>query len=617
MDYKKFPLNSVTHSVRAAQAVLQYGVGAMVDFADQTLVTGAPETWERFAKKYDDRFSRALGVDYFALPIQISYERFPEWYFCPKCRRFQTLRQWISEYKRNTRERIKEWDPSMTYHMQCPTCHQDLVVARIVTVCENGHLNDFPWIQWVHVKSNKPVCPHPALMFKTGASGTEGLEGLTIECSACKARASLKGAFSNDCFEKLDEKMQSNVFYCEGNHPYLHTKCKCNLHPRTVQRGASSVYFPLVYSSLVIPPYADKLYLKIESSQGFEKLSAFIEVLGTEDFDENIDIIRSKVDIYANKISAEIGESCEHIAQILKKKFLERDENVTAVTSVQYRLEEYQALNGSTTPTSNSLGDFSREEMCVFDYHIPHIRSIALIDKMRVMNALVGFSRISPISNRDDNGYVDIKKPETRWYPAYEVKGEGIFIEFDSEDIDSWIRNNPEVQERASLINHNYNESFIGSNHYRLITPKLIMLHTLSHLLITQLSFECGYSVASLSERIYCSEKSEGAEMAGIFIYTASGDCEGTLGGLVRQGRSDTFPNILRKAIANAQICSNDPVCIMSRGQGRDSLNLAACHACCLLPETCCEERNGFLDRAMIIGTYDYKEIGFWSDYIK
>ena len=273
-------------------------------------------------------------------------------------------------------------------------------------------------------------------------------------------------------------------------------------------------------------------------------------------------------------------------------------------------------MTGQSTPTGNTMGDFSREEMNISEYHIPHIKSIALIDKMRVVNALVGFSRLTPISSRDDNGYVDIKKPETKWYPAYEVKGEGIFIEFDSNDLDVWVKNNPEVLERAELINHNYNESFIGANHSRVITPKLLMLHTLSHLLITQLSFECGYSIASLSERLYCAENSDGAEMAGIFIYTASGDCEGTLGGLVRQGRSDTFPGILKKAIANAQICSNDPVCIMSRGQGRDSLNLAACHACGLLPETCCEERNGFLDRAMIVGTYENRTIGFWNDFL-
>ena len=216
----------------------------------------------------------------------------------------------------------------------------------------------------------------------------------------------------------------------------------------------------------------------------------------------------------------------------------------------------------------------------------------------------------------DDNGFVNVKEPNTRWYPAYEVRGEGIFIEFCENDIKNWITENPAVSERIAHLNANYSASFIGKNHPRTITPKFVMLHTLSHLLISQLSFECGYSIASLSERLYCADEADGKKMAGIFIYTASGDSEGTLGGLVRQGRPDAFPRILKKAISNSKTCSNDPVCIMSRGQGRDSLNLAACHACGLLPETCCEERNAFLDRGVIVGTYENPEIGFWKDLV-
>ena len=115
-----------------------------------------------------------------------------------------------------------------------------------------------------------------------------------------------------------------------------------------------------------------------------------------------------------------------------------------------------------------------------------------------------------------------------------------------------------------------------------------------------------------MRERLYCSE-SEIDPMAGILIYTASGDSEGTLGGLVRQGYSDCFPHIFEKAVESGKICSNDPVCISSEGQGRDALNLAACHACLLLPETSCEEFNVFLDRAMVIGTFEYPNMGFYS----
>ena len=151
----KVELNRVTHSVRAVQAVLQYGVGAMVDFPDQTLVTAAPEYWDNTRRIFDDRFAKALNVDYFALPIGISYARFPEWYFCPKCRTFQPLGKWIAEYKRKAKDRALESDENMVRHMQCLRCRQDLVVARIVTVCEDGHLNDFPWIKWVHARAKK------------------------------------------------------------------------------------------------------------------------------------------------------------------------------------------------------------------------------------------------------------------------------------------------------------------------------------------------------------------------------------------------------------------------------------------------------------------------------
>ena len=607
----KVELNRVTHSVRAAQAVLQYGVGAMVDFPDQTLVTSAPEYWNGTKRIYDDRFAKALDVDYFALPTDIAYVRFPEWYFCPKCRTFQPLNRWIAEYRRRSKGRTLEFDENMVNHMQCPQCHQDLVVARIVTVCENGHLNDFPWVKWVHARAKKPMCGNPSLKFKTGASGSEGLEGLSIEC-ICGARTTLKDAFDKDIFERMDNEEGSLGFHCEGQHPFNHTKGVCGKYPKTVQRGASSVYFPVTHSSLVIPPYADKLNTKIEQSTAYEE--CVIRIEDEETIEEKLALIMKRLPKWTEKIALEIGALKSDVEKILTSKWLDTSSTVIDVNSIKYRFEEYMALTGEISTPRESLGDFLREAMPIEEYALPHIKSISLVEKVRVVNALIGFSRINPSITKDDAGFVPIKSPTTRWYPAYEVRGEGIFIEFNKVDIDTWIRENPEVVERADRMNKSYAESFIGKNHPRHISAKFIMLHTISHLLITQLSFNCGYSIASLSERLYCSESSDGKEMAGILIYTASGDSEGTLGGLVRQGRPDAFPRIFRKAVNSARTCSNDPVCIMSHGQGRDSLNLAACHACALLPETCCEERNAFLDRGSIVGTFDNRRIGFWSD---
>lgn len=607
----KINLNEVTHSVRASQAVLQYGVGAMVDFPDQTLTTAAPEYWNGIGKIEDERFAKALGVDFFAVPTDISYARFPEWYFCPKCRRFRPISKWLNEYKRRSPQKSQQSDAYMVKHMQCVDCHQDLVVARIVTVCEHGHINDFPWIEWVHKIAKKPICSDPKLSFKTGASGTEGLEGLSVSCEECHAFATLKGAFDKGKFENLDKDAEEPLFRCRGGHPHKHEKEKCILYPKTVQRGSSSVYFPVVYSSLVIPPYADKINLRIVNSQAFENAETTLSQLP----DMRVSIFQSKFKDWVKEIAIEIGTSESDVEAILRRKWLEQDNAEIDVMSVQYRAEEYAALTGEMGATS-SLGEFSREAMPVSDYKLPHIKSISLIDRVRVVNALIGFSRLNPVMRKEDPGFVHVKEPATRWYPAYEVRGEGIFIEFEQADITQWISDYPKVTERADQINDNYAQSFIGQSCPRTITPKFIMLHTLSHLLIKQLSFECGYSIASLCERIYCSEATDGKEMAGIFIYTASGDSEGTLGGLVRQGQPDAFPRVFKKAIMGSKTCSNDPVCILSRGQGRESLNFAACHACALLPETCCEERNSFLDRGLIVGTFNEYDFGFYKNFI-
>ena len=261
---KKVPLNRITHSVRASQAVLQYGVGAMIDFPNQTLMTAAPEYWqEQVVQIHDERLEKVLRVDYFGLPggqddphcrEGISYARFPEWYFCPKCRRFQPISDWVSDYKKSATQKRLNSDPDMVKFMQCPKCRQDLVVTRIITACECGHIDDFPWVKWVHCKNMyggaKPICAHPALTFKTSASSAEGLEGLTVSCESCGAKATLKGAFDKDALQELDQKYEGKYnFHCTGRHPWKHTKDMCGVYPKVLQRGSSSVYFPITVSS--------------------------------------------------------------------------------------------------------------------------------------------------------------------------------------------------------------------------------------------------------------------------------------------------------------------------------------------------------------------------------
>ena len=633
--HKKYHLNDIAYSVRASQAVLQYGVGAMVDFPDQTLMTAAPEIWEKNVKQiHDERLEKALHVDYLGMPggrdekaykEGISYTRFPEWYFCPKCRKFQPIDMWVEDYKRNASAKTIEYDPYMTKKLRCPTCKQGLVVARIVTVCEHGHIDDFPWVKWVHCKNiyggPKEICSNPKLTFKTGASATEGLEGLVIECENCRVKTTLKGAFDPDIFKVLDGKYPNKYnFSCTGRHPWKNSREECPEYPKVLQRGSSSVYFPITASSLVIPPYSSMLTSKIEESKAYkEQRDALQAILKNDILPQDLkDLsLNSIIQKATELISLEIGAKNDEVEPILERKWRYSSEEAYTTSSVKYRAEEFDALSGCVTFDSENGSDFQRESMNVENYHLPYIRKIALIHKIREVQALTGFSRINPADKSepiDKQGHVvSVKDYKTNWYPAYEVKGEGIFIEFDSDAINCWRTQNAELNRRVEILNKNYRESYIGSHNPRApISGKFLLLHTISHLLIKQLSFECGYSIASLKERIYCAEESEGKDMSGIFIYTASGDSEGTLGGLVRQGRSDTFPTIFKKAIESGMVCSNDPVCSLSSGQGRDSLNLAACYSCGLLPETSCEEFNVFLDRGTVVGTFDNKELGFF-----
>lgn len=645
----KFHLNKISHAVRASQAVLQYGVGAMVDFPDQTLMTAAPESWTseqgilQIEPINDERLEKLLGVDYFGIPASkddkeiidgISYVRFPEWYFCPKCRKFQPLSKWIKDYNSNPScAKYVENDPYMIRYMRCPVCKQELVVARIVTVCKKGHISDFPWVEWVHCQSKpqKQICENPSLTISTSATSSEGLEGIKIECKTCGAKATLRDAFNPGKFSDLEKKYGSKYnFRCNGSHPWKHIKEGCLEFPKVMQRGSSSVYFPVTESSLVIPPYSSILAEKIQKTQNFAKFQEarqnkldglkeaikYVPPLERQELINNsiLDLIKD----YSEKISRDISIPAQDIEKYLIQRSDSFGEQGYTTKSEQYRFQEYEALSGKKSFELEKYRDFKREATNINDYNLPFIKSISLINKIREIQVLTGFSRINPSDKTQpihkQSSVVCIKEEKTRWYPAYQVHGEGIFIEFDDNAINNWeIQFERFIKPRVKLLNANYHNSYLGKSTSRIITAKFLLLHTISHLLLKQFSFECGYNIASLKERLYCNTDPKSENMNGIFIYTANGDSEGTMGGLVRQGRPDLFPKIFKKAIETALVCSNDPVCSISTGQGRESLNLAACYSCTLVPETSCEEFNIFLDRAMVVGTIDKPEFGFYS----
>lgn len=623
------PMDKNTHSVRRSQAVLQYGVGAMIDFPSQVLMTALPEEWKNPEIIHDERLEKLLGVHRFITPSDsdnggVPFVRFPRWYFCPKCRRFQPIEVWQKEYAQKGKRKGNDSDTYMIKKLKCSRDEQELVPARIVAVCEHGHIDDFPWVEWVHRKNRfgeKDVCSTPHLLFKTGSSASSGLEGVEIECETCGAKASLKGAFDSDAFEELQNSGKFHtVFRCSGNHPWKHEHEACDKFPRAMQRGAASVYFPRTISSLVIPPYSSLLTSKVENAAKFKPLENVIDDLKTdkeycEDSERLKEKIAEKIEKYAQEIADEIYEDVEGVRAILKRKLLpsEQDGHDEDI-ELKYKAEEYKALTGKIGGEQFERDEFLREEVAAELYGIKGVRSIALIHKVKEVTALLGFSRIDPtnaLNAAEDEHFVSIKQARTDYYPASVSRGEGIFIEFDKTQLERFF-DTEVIKKREAALNSKYATSFYGKNHKMHVTSEFVFIHTLAHLLIKELSFYCGYPTASIRERIYFGSAAE-EDMCGILIYTTGGDAEGTLGGLVRQGYPDCLLNIFKHAIESARFCANDPVCSFSEGQGIEALNYAACHACVLLPETCCEYSNILLDRTLVVGNMDGSIKGFFS----
>ena len=210
------------------------------------------------------------------------------------------------------------------------------------------------------------------------------------------------------------------------------------------------------------------------------------------------------------------------------------------------------------------------------------------------------------------------KGASVNWLPAIQVFGEGIFIKFKDEKIKNWSEKHLSLTSRIENAYHQTqsrrNPGYGSTIERRDISPVFILLHTFAHLLIKRLCFNCGYGSSALREKIYYSS-SKDTEMNGILIYTSSGDSEGSLGGIVRQGNEKNLYSVIQEALIDAEWCSADPVCsdIGREGQGPDNVNGAACHNCAILPETSCEEFNGLLDRNVVVGSIENQMVGYFN----
>ena len=594
-----------SYSLRMGQMFGPYSVGAIYPCdANTTVMIAGLDAYEQQVNKgdletiADSRLKRYVGVNrLYAPPVDDGHHggfvpalRFPNWLYCPRCGQMQ--------YKKST---------NVSTQIRCEACSKKykhdikLVPERFVVVCPHGHIDNFPVMQWVHNGTDIDPKSREHVVSRRTMGGSTTMGDIVYQCT-CGARKSLHGANRPEGLNKIG-------YHCSGRQPWLNRisrqQCSCDGKDlRVVIMGATNVCYPDVVSSVLIPDALDERVKKVAD----EQFTMMLEFDRKDDLDAALSLIASmgRVDP-------------EDLRLAYQRKKTEGD---SGQSEIEYLHDEYLTLRD---PKIRKSGEFVGRAVNPNEYESPLIRNyiagVSLIDTLTVTRALVGFTRLNP-------EYNDLKSMEERrrelsrkrldWTLANQTVGEGVFVEFDQSVLEEWCAR-PEVAARIEVMQENLNNAIKSRNAKpREINPLFVAIHTFSHIVLLGISEVCGYSAASLRERVYCQAYLEdGAEefedMHGVLIYTASASGDGSLGGLVRSGEPGRFEEILNNSMQKATWCSDDPVCIESRGQGLDSCNLAACYNCALVPEAACENGNRFLDRALIVGTFDMPTTGLFS----
>jgi len=622
--------------VRRGQLIAPFGPGAMLVLPDGTsVICGGLDHWfkhetgddtniDRKEYEIDEwRLARRLNVNRFYLPpdyrrirrgevatnayLTIPFLRFPQWHYCTIC-------GFMVKLPLVTRGRVR-----------CSDCEgrgrtRFLVQVPFVAMCDAGHIQDFPWLEWVYRRPTPPQNGPAVRLMSTGGMTLAG-QKISVDSGPERTLAGITNAqpdgSDTDLSRTLDES--GTPFLCPGGCPWLGTEdgLGCGRPLRGTLRSAANVYFAQVRNSIYLPRGEDATVSEVVSLLERPPLSTFVNVL------QSAGIIPAAV-----QLRQQYGELLGDFS----------DNQIDAAISVIGAPTAADEGGGDRLPSDDAETSFRRQEFNTLsgdaDYDQLVLRPanladyepqlgqcfgmVTLVHKLRETRALTGFTRVLADTDQELSDLQAMLRREPgpdRWLPAYVVFGEGIFLTLNEDKLQRWeVRS--DVLERVAPLAARYDRMRVQRRlRDRRIGPRFLLLHTLAHLLINRLTFECGYSSAALREKIYVSENRD-APMAGILIYTAAGDAEGTLGGLVRMGGAGKLGPVLLRALEGARWCSADPVCMemgASAGQGPDSLNLAACHGCTLVPETACEEFNRLLDRAVAIGTSENPSMGFFG----
>jgi hypothetical protein len=610
------PMFSRVGDLRPSQLLWSFGVGAVVDLPNFSVIVLGLDDWEesRSQQIAEERLLAAivrnlgpqlarllspprppqssspydpLGPD---ARIGVPVATFPEWFRCPICQLLAPIERRLFEFKPNPYRP----DQSRYVHAQCPRGFSKpptVVPARFLVACERGHLDDFPWEYFVH--RGQKACSGTLKFYEVGASLETA--NLWVECNDCGQKRSMVDAFGQHDRPSLPA--------CRGRHPHLRAASgSCPEPLKAMLLGASNSWFPETRSVLSVPTRAGRLaqlveekWLSLRNASTPEVLKAFMASPGFGEL-------------------AEFSET--EVWQELEARHAEANGTSAPTGASDLKRPEWEILSRPDAALNGK--DFWLSEVAAPVGYSDLVQSVVLVERLREVNGLVGFTRLrstgesNPGEARARRAPLSTSPP--KWVPATEVRGEGIFLSLRLDRAQAWTAGEG-LRTRARIL-LGAHEQWRSARHLdppdgEFPGSAYLLLHTLSHALMREFSLECGYGAASIRERIYASA-AEDIDMAGILIYTSASDSEGTLGGLVSLGRPPEFGRLLRQALDRSHLCASDPLCSEHDPRKDGTVHGAACHACLFAPETSCESGNRYLDRATLVSTFRTMDAAFF-----
>lgn len=603
--------------IRPSQIITTFGIGSMVDLPNISAIVMGLDDWPNAhaTEISEERLLRSaqslLGaqVNRFLTPprgaeqpsassnwfdearlIGVPVAPFPRWLVCSKCRLLAPIQSGLFEPKVFAYRADKA---CYVHHCTSQGRPPLALPSRFMVTCEHGHLDDFPWLDFVH--QGPTDCKGLLHLYETGASGEAA--DVEVRCSACQAFRRMGQAFG--------QHNRNQMPACQGRRPHLRDfdPDGCDQqHVKPIMQGASNLWFPVLISALYLPPQdvdelglmVDENWSVLEKATSIEVLKAFRSIMMLKDFAKYSD---------------------EQVWKAIQTKLKADKSDETEPGDL--KTPEWKVFTNSSKVKETR--SFKLRVVKPPKEYSKQFEKIVLVEKLREVRALVGFTRI--MSPREFDSPADlpeearavISRREPTWLPASETRGEGIFFQFNEKQILQWIGDHDDYEREFKREYEAWRTSKNLDPTKGYPGIRFVLLHTFAHALIRQLAIECGYTSSSITERIYSRNPIEGEPMAGVLIYTSAPDSEGTLGGLCALGDPDKLGRHLRRALEKISLCASDPLCSEHAVGENDKLHGAACHACSFLPETSCERGNKYLDRSALVSTVERANLAFFG----